>query len=191
PTLQAMVEAAKAKELPDDLRQQIEPPPKQAETSGDAQRGWALFQQGKMRSAESMFRKALAKDPENLSAMNGLGFCLLNSGKPAEAKPYFEKCLELEKDAAGPMNGLARCLQAEGKLDEAVKIWERMQKKYPGPTAATYGLANAYAERGEHTKAAAMYEQLVKASPDDPQLKEAWRDALVKATAEKGEKAKQ
>lgn len=182
PMLQAMIEAAESKTLSDDLRRQIEPAPREVNTENtEAQRGWALFNQGKLRSAEPLFRKALAKEPENLAAMNGMGFCLLGMGKPEEAKPYFEKCLEIEKNAAGPMNGLARCLQAEGNVDEAVKVWERMQKLYPGPNAATVGLAAVYSERGEHRKAVSMYETLLKASPDDAELKQKLDTALQAA----------
>ena len=86
-----------------------------------------------MRLAERSFRRALAKDPEDAAALNGLGFCLLNSGKAAEAKEYFEKCLELDPNAAGAMNGLARCLKAEGKVDEAIAVWEEHEREIPRP----------------------------------------------------------
>ena len=79
----------------------------------------------------------LAKDPENLSAMNGLGFLLLNSGKTAEAKVLSRSTSRWNPMRAGPMNGLARCLKEEGKVDEAIALWEKMDKKYPGPNAAT------------------------------------------------------
>ena len=49
--------------------------------------------EGKARSAVLSFQRALAKDPENLPAMNGLAFSQLNMGKPAEAKVLFEKYL--------------------------------------------------------------------------------------------------
>ena len=78
----------------------------------------------------------LAKDPENLDAMNGLGFLMLNMGKTAEAKTFFEKYLKKDPDAAGPMNGLARCLKDEGKVDEAIAVWEKMCKQNPAKMQA-------------------------------------------------------
>jgi len=168
-TLQAMIAAAEAKELSDDWREEIEPP---EPTQGvDLSRAWQLFSQGQSRSAERLFREALAAEPDNVNAMNGLGFCLLNSGKPEEARPYFEKCLKEDPKAAGPMNGLARCLHAEGKVDEAVALWEKMQKQNPGANAATSALAGIYTERGEHAKAVKMYELLAKAELDNAELK--------------------
>jgi tetratricopeptide (TPR) repeat protein len=187
PSLKAMLEAARAARLPDDLRKQIEPagkPDKSPDVQAAAE-GWRQFNEGKMRSAERSFRKALAKDPENVAALNGLGFCLLNTGKAASAKQYFEKCLKLEPDAAGPMNGLARCLKAEGKVDEAIAVWERMLKKYPGPNAAAVGLAMTYAERKEFDKALPLFEELVKSQPDNEEFRKGLEAAKAGATTSK------
>jgi pentatricopeptide repeat protein len=181
-TMKAMLRAARAGKLPDDLRKQIEPVGKPGKSPAvqAAGTGWRQFNEGKMRSAERSFRRALAKDPENLAALNGLGFCLLNTGKASGAKQYFERCLKLEPDAAGPMNGLARCLKAEGKVDEAVAVWERMHKKYPGPNAAVYGLATTDAERKEFEKALPLYEELVKSQPDNEEFRKAKAGATAK-----------
>ncbi len=185
--LKQWLAAAEKGELTAELRQQIEPPPVAADSTAQklAGQGWQQFNSGNPRSAERSFRQALAKDPENLSAMNGLGFLLLNTGKTAEAKSLFEKCLEVEPDAAGPMNGLARCLKAEGKVDEAIALWEKMSKKYPGPTAATVGLATTYLEKKEYAKALPYFEELVKSQPDNAEFKQGLEDARKNASLER------
>jgi|GEM_PF-5979234 len=165
--VQRMANAAAARKLDEELRRLIEPPGKPRANSADATRGWAMFQQGKMRTAERLFRRALKADAENLSALNGLAFCLLNQGKHEQAQPLFEKYLAKEKDAPGPMNGLARCLKANGKVDEAIAIWERMIDSSPGPNAATTGLAQTYLERKQYAKAARHFQELVDADPDN------------------------
>ncbi len=172
-TLLAMMEAAKKKELSNELRAQIAPAgkPDNAPATQAAAEGWQNFNQGKLRSAELSFRAALAKDPENGAALNGLGFCLLNSGKASEAKPYFEKCIELDPNAAGAMNGLARCLKEEGKVEEAIALWEKMAEKFPGPNAASVGLAMTYSEQGEYAKALPFFEELVKSQPQNEEFK--------------------
>jgi tetratricopeptide (TPR) repeat protein len=185
PDLKTMLAAAKKGELPNDLRRQIEPAKRDDSPAGKlAIEGWQQFNSGRTRSAEQSFKKALAKDPENLSAMNGLGFLLLNSGKAAEAKGYFEKCLAAEPDAAGPMNGLARALKSEGKVDEAIALWEKMHEKYPGPNAAAVGLATTYLERKEFSKAEPFFAELVKAQPDSEEFKKGL-EAAQKGAAEK------
>lgn len=171
--LQKCLAAAEKGELPSDLRTLIEPEKvDNSPATKIAIEGWRQFNQGNARSAERSFRRALAKDPENLSAMNGLGFLLLNMGKTADAKLLFEKYLKKEPDAAGPMNGLARCLKDEGKIDEAIAVWEKMHKKYPGPTAASVGLATTYSEKKEYAKALPYYEELVKSQPTNQEFKD-------------------
>ena len=178
-SLKQMLAAAQKGELSADLRKQIEPPGKPSSAPADklAADGWRQFNQGNARSAERNFRRALAKDPDNLAAINGLAFVTLNMGKIAEAKALFEKYLKKEPDAAGPMNGLARCLKVEGKVDEAIALWEKMAKKYPGPTAATVGLATTYSERKEYAKAIPYYELLVKSDPKNEEFKKGLADA--------------
>jgi pentatricopeptide repeat protein len=185
-TLKAMLVAARKKELPETLKQQIAPVGKpDTSPSGDAAAaGWRLFNEGKFRAAERSFKRALAKDPENLPAINGLGFILLNSGRTAQAKEYFEKYLKLEPDAPGPMNGLARCLKEEGKVDEAIALWEKMYEKHPGPNAAAVGLAMTHLERKEHAKAVPYFEELVKAQPDNEEFKKGLEAAKQGGTAE-------
>jgi Flp pilus assembly protein TadD len=185
-TLKAMLVAARKKELPAELKEQIAPvgKPEKSPSTDAAAAGWRLFNEGKYRSAERSFRRALAKDPENLAAMNGLGFILLNSGRTAQAKEYFEKYLKIEPDAPGPMNGLARCLKEEGKVDEAIALWEKMYEKYPGPNAAAVGLAMTHLERKEHAKALPYFEELVKSQPDNEEFKKGLEAAKQGGTAE-------
>jgi tetratricopeptide (TPR) repeat protein len=173
-TLQQMLAAAKAGALPDDLRKQIEPaaPAKPSESADLTATGWQQFNEGKSRTAEQSFRRALAKNPDDAAACNGLGFCLLNAGNAAEAKEYFQKCLKLQPEAAGAMNGLGRCLKEEGKTDDAIATWEAMYKKFPGPNAAATGLATTYLERKEYAKAIPYFEQLVKASLENGEFKQ-------------------
>jgi Flp pilus assembly protein TadD len=188
-TLKAMLAAARKKELPEELKQQIAPvgKPEKSPSTDAAAAGWRLFNEGKFRSAERSFRRALAKDPENLAAMNGLAFMLLNSGRTAQAKEYFEKYLKIEPDEPGPMNGLARCLKEEGNVDEAIALWEKMYEKYPGPNAAAVGLAMTHLERKEYEKAEPYFEELAKATPDNEEFKNGLEAA--KKGAEKDDSA--
>jgi tetratricopeptide (TPR) repeat protein len=183
--LKQCLAAAQRGELPAVLRKQIEPEgkPENSPATKLAVQGWQQMNQCKTRSATISFQRALAKDPENLSAMNGLGFLLLNTGKPAEAKALFEKYLEKQLDAPGPMNGLARCLKEEGKVDAAIALWEKMCKQNPGANAGTYGLATTYAERKEYGKAIPFYIELVKSDPNNEEFKKGLAEAQAASKA--------
>jgi tetratricopeptide (TPR) repeat protein len=176
-TLVAMLAAAKAKELPDDLKQKLTPGGTSDDVNARNAKGWQLFFSGNNAEAEAVFRKILATDPAHLAAMNGLGFALLNQEKPKEARPYFERILALEPNSPGPLNGLARCLRDEGDLDGAIKIWERALKISPGPNDCSYSLGLAYVQQGQMSKAIPLLEISHKANPDDPQINEALEKA--------------
>ena len=154
--------AAEAKELPNDLRQLIEPPDQE---STNALRGWQLMNSGQMAKAREAFEQVLAENPDETIALNGLGFCLLNSGEPDKARPQFEKLLKLEPNHGGAKNGLARCLKSAGDVDGAVKLWEQLVSDAPGVNAGHAGLAEVYLERKDYAKAVEFYEKLVAAAP--------------------------
>ena len=194
PTLKAMLAAARRKELPEELKQQLQPAgkPENEAAAQSAADGWRQFNEGKFRSAERSFRRALAKDPENVEAMNGLAFILLNSGKVAAAKEYFQRCLKHEPEHPGVMNGLARCLKLEGKVDEAIALWEKMYKKYPQPNSAAVGLATTYLEQKKFEKAVPFFQTLVKAMPDNEEFKrglEAAKKGIKKEDSEEDKSA--
>jgi tetratricopeptide (TPR) repeat protein len=170
---QQMLQAAEAKQLPDDLRRRIEPlaTGSQGATAVEVGRAWQMMNQGRRDEAKAAFTAILAKAPQDGAALNGMGWLLLGGGDAAEAKPYFEKVLAADPTAAGAMNGMARVLKAQGDDAGAVKIWEEMVEKVPGPHAGTVGLADAYLEQKEYAKAIPLLEQLVKANPSDEQTK--------------------
>jgi tetratricopeptide (TPR) repeat protein len=168
PAVTQWLEAAKKKTLPADLRRSIEPNPNGTQVA----RGWQLANQGRHEEAKTVFEAALAKDPKDAAALNGMGWCLLGSGKTDEAKPYFERALAADPQAAGAMNGLARVLSTEGDVEGAIKIWQKMVEKIPGPHAGTSGLADAYFQKGDYRKALPLLEQLAKAYPNDEQVKQ-------------------
>ena len=106
-----MLDAAKAKQLPDFLKGQAAAPAKTEATANDGKevgQAWRLMNQGRREEARALFASILAKAPQNGGALNGMGWLLLGGGEVDEAKGYFEKVLATEPLAGGAMNGLAR-----------------------------------------------------------------------------------
>ena len=52
--------------------------------------GDIYFQQGKLELAESCYRAALERDPQDIDTRAHLGHCLLRQKRPAEARPLLE-----------------------------------------------------------------------------------------------------
>lgn len=186
PLLEQMQAAAKTKAISPELRKEIEPPV-WGKQSPESAKGWRLVAQGQNDEAIEAFRQAIARNPNEMPAHNGLGFALLNGGKIPEARKQFEIVLEADPKAAGALNGLARCQKEAGDLDEAIATWEKLAKMTPGQVnAATFGLAGAYLEKGEHAKSVKLWEQLVKSEPSNPEYKEGLeraRNAASKAAS--------
>ena len=56
-------------------------------------KGFLFF--GMRTQAADVFREILARSPEDVHALNSLGYDALTTGHPAQALPYFEKALAL------------------------------------------------------------------------------------------------
>jgi tetratricopeptide (TPR) repeat protein len=160
-----ILRAAKAKKVPDDLRELMEPSPGRVEVG----RAWGLMNQGRRPEAKAILNALLAKDPRDANALNAMGWCLLMEGDLSGARLFFERALAADPKAAGSMNGLARVLYAKGDAEGAIKIWKEMVEKIPGVHAGTVGLADAYLEKGEYAKALPLLEQWAAADPKNEQ----------------------
>jgi tetratricopeptide (TPR) repeat protein len=182
-TAKQILKAAQNKQLSDELRKRIEPPPAAATADGQTSgRAWQFMEQGRRDEAKEIYEAILVKDPKDTAALNGLGWFYLLVGNTEQAKPYFKQCLEVDPLAGGAMNGMARVLQANDDLEGAMKIWQQMVDKLPGPNAGAAGLADAYMEKGDYQKAVPLLEQLVKSDSQNQEFK----NKLSQAQAEAG-----
>jgi tetratricopeptide (TPR) repeat protein len=184
PSAEEMLKAAKAKKIPAELREQLDPSP----TSIEVGRAWALINQGRRAEAKAILKGLVDNNPKDANVLNGLGWCLLIEGDATGAKPYFERALAADPKAAGSMNGLARCLYAKGDVEGAIKIWKQMVETIPGVHAGTVGLADAYLEKGEYAKALPLLQQWASADPRNEQVQNKLKLARekTKTPAKKG-----
>jgi tetratricopeptide (TPR) repeat protein len=163
-----ILEAAKKRELSDDLRVRVMP----QKQSAEGESGWRLFQQGRYDDALAAFDMALEADPDDMIARNGRAWCLLNTGNVEDARVEFQTLLDHNPKHPAALNGMAVILKNEGKVDEAIELWKKMQSTAPGPNAGAYGLAMAYFEQGDYEKALPYLEMIVKQKPDDAHFTE-------------------
>jgi tetratricopeptide (TPR) repeat protein len=176
----AMLKAAQDRDLPEDLRSQIVPAAGQPQ-SVPAMKGWAAWSRNDIAEARTYFEQALAANPQEDSALNGMGWVLLRMGHTNEAEAKFEADLKINPANGGAMNGLAQCDRRQGKLDDAIALWQRMVGKFPGVNAGTYGLASAYMSKHEYAQAVQLYQQIVDANPNDQEALASLNEAKRKA----------
>jgi len=138
--------------------------------------------QARFAEAETLFKQAVAKDPTNANAWNGLGWSQFNQGMALNAKVAFEKCLAIEPTHAAALNGLGWIAKGQGKTDEAIKNWEKSVQADPTATVALNGLASTYMEQKNYNMAVKYYQMSLNVNPRDAQVKA----GLEKAKAEGG-----
>src|SRR5437870_2845214 len=93
-----------------------------------SQLGDIYFQQGKLDQAETCYRSALERDPQDIDTRAHLGQCLLRQKRAADARPLLEGvCAENPKhDYGHSLMALAETLAALGQIDDAIKVWQRV-----------------------------------------------------------------
>ena len=140
--------------------------------------GWRLWNARKLPEAEAKFKAAVAKDPTNAGAFNGLGWSQLNQDKPLSAKDSFERAAKLNPKVAGAWNGLGVIAKGAGRTEQAIEYWQKAVEADPAATAAWSGLASTYCELGEHKKAIGAYQKWLKIEPNSKQARQGLEKAL-------------
>lgn len=74
---------------------------------------------GDSAGAAETLEALLRLDPQDLNAINFLGWKAINDRKPAEAETQFRRSLEIEPQAAGALKGLAESLDVQKKPEAA------------------------------------------------------------------------
>lgn len=147
------------------------PQEQRIESETMASKGWQLWRERQLEEAEQLFQKAVAIDPSNDSAWNGLGWSRSNQGRPEAARIAFEQCIALKPGHAGALNGLGWIAKEEGDVEAAIRYWRQAVEEAPMATAALEGLTRTYMELKQYDEAARYYELWLKVEPDNPAVK--------------------
>src|SRR5436190_5360757 len=102
-----------------------------------SQLGDIYFQKGKLDKAETCYRAALERDPQDIDTRAHLGQCLLRLKRPAEARPLLEGVVaENPKHEYGySLMALDAALKALGEKNAALWIWKRVTANNMYPRA--------------------------------------------------------
>jgi len=90
-----------------------------------------LSAQGKFRDAEVYFRMALHQKPNDIRALNNLGYAFQGQNKYKEAAECFHKVLIQSPENAIAYNNLASIIYQMGMLDSALVLWSKGLKLDP------------------------------------------------------------
>jgi tetratricopeptide (TPR) repeat protein len=126
--------------------------------------GHQLLQEGKEASvgkAEEHFRAAVALEPENVSAVCGLGEVMLRRGRVEEAAGLFEKAVALDATFTPALTNRGVALARLGRSAEALALFAAAQALNPRDAGTWAGQAETRELAGELREAAADYRQAV------------------------------
>jgi len=134
-----------------------------------SQLGDVYFQQGKLTEAETNYRAALERDPEDLDTRAHLGQCLLRQKKPSDARPLLEGvCAENPKHDYGySLMALAETMTALGESEAAIAVWQRVVASHSYPRAKIQ-LAELYLAKNQPDLARAEIKEVLEDDPHAP-----------------------
>lgn len=120
---------------------------------------------GNAAAAIEQYQRVVARDQDNIMALNNLAFLLADSaGKPDEALKYAEKAVELAPSNPAVVNTLGWVLYQKGLYELAVKRLSEAVK-LEGTARRNLHLGMAYLKHGDRNNARAALDTALKLSP--------------------------
>lgn len=112
---------------------------------------------GRLKAAEEMYRRVLARKPKNSAALTGLGRLLLRERRFEEASEIWERVVELEPHRAGACFQFARALHRSGKFEAAAAQYLNvvaLDPMHEKAFVALEQLTDRLLQRGGHARTA-------------------------------------
>ena len=147
----------------------------------------ALDRSGDRAGAAQAFEALLGLDPNDINALEYLGWMNLRSGKPAEAEVRFRRAVELEPKQADGLRGLAESLEAQ-KRPEAVAAYREYLAAQPDDSRAHARLIHLLMDQGQNDAALAELDraeagkssvEALKLRADIQVAQKKWTDAIA------------
>lgn len=136
-------------------------------------RALAWERMDRIQAAESDLRRILAFDPENVAALNALGYTLADrTDRHEEALGYIERALAIEPDNPAIIDSMGWVLYRLGRLPEALEMLERAHAMYPDPEVAAH-LGEVLWESGQRERARTVWSEAEALDPDNRALRRA------------------
>jgi len=120
--------------------------------------------------AEADFRRILVAEPDNVTALNALGYTLADrTDRFKEAKQYIEKALALSPDDPFILDSMGWVLYRMGNAKEGLDFLQRAFEKRPDPEIAAH-IGEVLWARGQKQDAEKIWRDASKGSPENELL---------------------
>ena len=134
---------------------------------------------GEFAKAKSLFERAIAMNPSDVTAQVLLGEMLLANGDPVGAEQAYRMALRRQADNPDAIRGLVGALAAQGRGDEALQFANQLNAEQQSKAGGINRLrgeaqaaqARAAEARGDLGSARSLFEDALLNTPDDPWLR--------------------
>jgi tetratricopeptide (TPR) repeat protein len=135
---------------------------------------------GNLPLAEADLRKILATEPDNVHALNALGYTLADrTTRYQEALGYIKRALELDPDEPSILDSMGWVLYRLGRYDEAIGYLTRAHKLLPDDEIAAH-LGEVLWVSGNHKEADQVWQRALKDTPDSEHIHDVIRRLKTK-----------
>lgn len=123
-------------------------------------------------AAEIDLRAIIARDPQNATALNALGYTLANrTDRFDEARELIEKALSIEPNEPAILDSMGWVLYRQGELDDAVKYLTRAYASFPDAEVAAH-LGEVMWVSGDTSGAMTVFRGALRGDPQHSVLNE-------------------
>ncbi|HEY1996823.1 cellulose synthase subunit BcsC-related outer membrane protein [Paraburkholderia sp.] len=134
---------------------------------------------GEFAKAKSLFERAIALNPSDVTAQVLLGEMLLANGDPVGAEQAYRMALRRQADNPDAIRGLVGALAAQGRGDEALQFANQLNAEQQSKAGgidrlrgeAQAAQARAAEARGDLGSARSLFEDALLSNPDDPWMR--------------------
>ena len=131
----------------------------------------AYYRGARYDKAESIYRKVLKKEPENVGALHMLGLIAQKNGRGERAVQLLIKAATLDPSRPEILCDLGNVFKSLGRHKDAIKAHRMVLTMLPNSPEAHSNLGAAYNAAGKAGKAVVCFESALKMRPNDVELK--------------------
>jgi Flp pilus assembly protein TadD len=134
----------------------------------DLQAALELHRNGRLGEAEAMYRRALAGDPNNPSALHLLGVVLHQNKRSAEGVLFIQRAISIAPQVPAFHNNLGEALRELDRCEEAIASYQRALKLKPDYPEALNNIGGEYGRLARMPESIACLRQCIALAPHDP-----------------------
>ncbi len=131
--------------------------------------GVAAWQEGRLRDAEEILRRAAAINPDHFAVQTNLGLALMSQRRDDEAADCFRAAIRVRPDAFDARMNLGNVISNSGDFEGATEWLVSAAEICPDSAEAMQNIAMNLGRQGRWSEAVGYYERAVALMPDSPE----------------------